>query len=166
MASTTSGAWRHLRAWLHIWWPAILCVAVIIRESTSLFSGSHTSWLIRPLWTFLFGSVSDASWEEIHFTLRKCGHFFWYGLTGLAFLRAWRLQWSVYRLKQKTMHRAVTAMAIFCTAFVASADELHQSYLSDRTGQLSDVLLDTAGAIVLITITRMISTLRVKRTAA
>ena len=40
-------------------------------------------------------------------------------------------------------------MAICCTAIVASLDELHQTYLPDRTGVMQDVLLDTCGAIVL-----------------
>ena len=33
---------------------------------------------------------------------------------------------------------------------VASLDELHQSFMSDRTGVVSDILLDTTGAVCLI----------------
>lgn len=161
MADNTSGVWKHVRAWLRIWWPVLLCVAVIIRESTSLFSGAHTNSLLRPIWTFFVGVVSDDRWDEIHMLLRKSGHFVWYGLTGLSFLRAWRLQWKGYGLQKHIIRRA-TVMAIFCTALAASADELHQSYLPDRGGMVSDVLLDTAGAVVMVTIARVLSAYRMR----
>ena len=40
-------------------------------------------------------------------------------------------------------------LAILATFLVASADEFHQSFLPNRTGQFSDVLLDTCGAVAL-----------------
>ena len=40
-------------------------------------------------------------------------------------------------------------MAIWCTALIASLDELHQTFLPDRTGVVQDVFLDTVGALVL-----------------
>jgi VanZ family protein len=40
-------------------------------------------------------------------------------------------------------------LALLGTALVASADEFHQSFLPNRTGVPSDVLLDCCGAIVL-----------------
>lgn len=41
-------------------------------------------------------------------------------------------------------------LALLGTAMVAGADEFHQSFLSNRTGVSSDVLLDCCGAIVLL----------------
>jgi VanZ family protein len=40
-------------------------------------------------------------------------------------------------------------LAILATFLVASADEYHQSFLPNRTGQFSDVLLDSCGAVAL-----------------
>jgi VanZ family protein len=40
-------------------------------------------------------------------------------------------------------------LAILATFLVASADEFHQSFLPNRCGQFSDVLLDCCGAVVL-----------------
>ena len=40
-------------------------------------------------------------------------------------------------------------IAVAATILVASADEFHQTFLPNRTGSLSDVLLDTAGALTL-----------------
>jgi VanZ family protein len=40
-------------------------------------------------------------------------------------------------------------LAILATLLVASADEFHQSFLPNRAGQFSDVLLDTCGGVAL-----------------
>jgi len=40
-------------------------------------------------------------------------------------------------------------LALLGTSLVASLDELHQSYLPNRTGSPRDVLLDCSGAIAL-----------------
>ncbi|MBS1813753.1 MAG: VanZ family protein [Acidobacteria bacterium] len=165
MKSNAIGSWRrHTLAWLHIWWPVIFCGLVIARESTPAFSGAHTSRLLRPLLTYLFGPIADASWEHFHLILRKSGHFTWYGFTGLAFLRAWRMQWRGHLFGKKLVRRA-SWMAICCTMLMASMDELHQSYLSERTGLVSDVLLDTAGAITMIMLVWFVSAVRSRRPA-
>jgi VanZ family protein len=41
------------------------------------------------------------------------------------------------------------AMAIATVFFVANVDELHQTFLPNRTGCFADVILDTAGAVTL-----------------
>jgi VanZ family protein len=41
-------------------------------------------------------------------------------------------------------------LALIGTAIVASTDEFHQSFLANRTGIPSDVLLDCFGASVLL----------------
>jgi VanZ family protein len=40
-------------------------------------------------------------------------------------------------------------LALLGTALIASADEYHQSFLSNRTSSPWDVLIDCSGAIVL-----------------
>jgi VanZ family protein len=42
-----------------------------------------------------------------------------------------------------------TFLALLGTSLVASLDELHQSYLPNRTGSPWDVLLDCTGALTL-----------------
>lgn len=122
-----------------------------MRESTAHYSGPYTSRILRPLFTWLFGPISDPVWYGVHYYIRKTGHFTGYGLTGLAFMRGWRWQWHHYFFGQ-TLKRRAGQMAVCCTAVVASCDELHQSYLASRTGLMSDVLLDTCGAGAMIAI--------------
>ena len=60
-----------------------------------------------------------------------------------------------YRGFRQTLRNAVSrlnteavshTLAITIAFLIASADELHQCFLPNRTGCFSDVLLDTAGA--------------------
>ncbi len=49
--------------------------------------------------------------------------------------------------KSSFLHDAV--LALLGTALIASADEFHQTFLPNRTGMASDVLLDCCGVITL-----------------
>jgi VanZ family protein len=139
--------------WLLVTWlPVVIMLAVIARESTSMFSAESTSSIFRTVYQAIFGPVSDWQWPEIQHHIRKSGHFLGYGTVGLSWLRAWMLMWLQW-LRHRTVwvwRAYCVAMAIFCTAVVASLDELHQSFLPDRTGVPQDVLLDCSGAVVLI----------------
>ena len=92
----------------------------------------------------MFGPVTNARWELLHHHIRKMGHFAGYGTMGMVWLRAW---WM-------SLPRAAFVLdaflALLGTAAVASLDELHQSFLPNRTGIPSDVLLDCSGAVVLL----------------
>jgi VanZ family protein len=57
-------------------------------------------------------------------------------------------------------------LALLGTALVASADEFHQSFLPNRTGVPSDVLLDCCGAVALLLITYVILRLRTPKRIA
>jgi VanZ family protein len=135
---------RHdMKLLIHAWWPVAVGICVIATESTDVFGADHTSGPLRWICEALFGKFSNPSWDEVHFFLRKSGHFIGYGLLGLAWLRAW---WM-------TLPRSVflvdTMLAIVGTAITASADEYHQSMLPNRTGTPWDVLLDCSGALAM-----------------
>ncbi len=139
MSNNTRGA----RYWVGIWWPVALGILVIAIESTESFGADHTTGPLRALWQFFFGHVRDTSWEVIHHYIRKTGHFFGYGLIGVAWLRAW---WMTLR---NSKFWTDVMLAMLCTAVMASADEYHQSFLPNRTSSPWDVLLDCTGALIL-----------------
>jgi VanZ family protein len=118
-------------------------IAIILVESTEWMGANHTSRPLRWLWEHLFGPVSNARWAILHHMIRKCGHFFGYGFIGVAWLRAWWMTLPHSHFLEDAF------LAVMGTALVASLDELHQSYLPNRTGSPWDVLLDCAGAITL-----------------
>jgi VanZ family protein len=138
-----SSSRRDLWFWIKVWFPVVLGIGVIVIESQEFMGADHTSGPLRLVFQAIFGHISDANWVLVHHYLRKCGHFFFYGFMGLAWLRAW---W----LTLPRSHFLPDAfLALLGTALVASCDEWHQSYLPNRTGTPSDVLLDCTGAIVL-----------------
>lgn len=141
------------RGWLfRTWLPVMVMLVAITIESTHMFSSDNTSGSLRTLYEHIAGAVSDARWAEIHHHIRKTGHFTGYGLMGLAWMRAWLLFWLVpmKRCAEAVWRAYAFAMATACTVLAASLDELHQSYMPDRTGVVSDVLLDTSGAVCLM----------------
>lgn len=142
---------RELAHVLVVWIPVIVMLLVIARESTAAFGSVNTSSVLRPIYEAIAGVQTEQDWEAVHHHIRKTGHFLGYGMLGLAWLRAFLLtwMWSFKRQSAAVWRRWSFQMAICCTALIASLDELHQSYIPDRTGMVTDVLLDTSGALVL-----------------
>jgi VanZ family protein len=116
---------------------------VIAMESFFGSSGT-TGLLLESTLTWLFGEVDPVIFDRLHFVLRKGGHFLGYGIFGYLWFRAFsatfpngaRITWA--------------GLAIACTFLIASLDEWHQSFSPARTGHFGDVVLDTAGALLLV----------------
>ena len=76
------------------------------------------------------------------------GHFMGFGIFSLVCFRGFwiTLQSVAFQLlRQLRAH----GLAILATFLIASADEFHQSFMPNRCGQFSDVLLDCSGAVAL-----------------
>ncbi len=141
-----SSSRRNPTYWVSAWLPVLIGLCIIAMESTAAFGSDHTSGPLRAIFQAIFGTVGDANWELIHHLIRKSGHFIGYGLLGLAWLRAcWMTSPNPVFLK-------AAALAMLGTAMTASADEYHQSFLSNRTSSVGDVLLDCTGALVMLSI--------------
>jgi VanZ family protein len=132
------------RYWISAWWPVLAGICVIALESTSYLGSDHTAGPLRWMWEHLFGRVPDQNWDIVHHYIRKTGHFIGYGTMGVLWLRAWRMSLPRAGLLLDAV------LALIGTAIVASTDEFHQSFLANRTGIPSDVLLDCFGASVLL----------------
>lgn len=128
---------------MNAWLPVVIGVGIIAIESTEAFGSDHTSRPLRWLWESLFGTVSNARWEVIHHLIRKSGHFVGYGFIGMAWLRAWWMTLPYSNFLEDAF------LALLGTSLLASVDELHQSYLPNRTASPWDVLLDCSGVIAL-----------------
>jgi VanZ family protein len=140
----------NLRWWFNVWTPVFLAVVVIGFESTNLCSSANTSSLLRPILERLFGHMQNSSWDSLHHYLRKNGHFVGYGTVGFTFLRAWLYTLARSEPISLTSWRLKSCLfAILSTAFIASCDEFHQTFIPSRTGSPLDVLLDSAGACAL-----------------
>ncbi len=82
-------------------------------------------------------SIPAERWEQMHFLLRKCAHFSEYFILGIL-MRLTVLQTGItHKFK----------MGMLACILVAVTDETIQRFVSGRSGQLSDVLLDCVGAL-------------------
>lgn len=81
--------------------------------------------------------------QKTRFLIRKGAHFTIYFLLG--FLSY--LTFKAYQLKHPVM------WAIFLCLIYASSDEIHQLFVSERTGRIVDVFIDMSGALIGIMVT-------------
>ena len=79
--------------------------------------------------------------ETIHYFVRKCAHMTEYFLLALSLqlpLSAWLSNFMSWK------NRILTGF--FCTVILAALDEFHQSFVPGRSGNLTDVCIDSIGA--------------------
>lgn len=112
-------------------------------------SSGFGKWLMEKVLFGLkgwFESLSTDELEMLHTILRKCAHFSEFFVLGILMLQTIR-QWGFARVMLTSL--------LSCMA-VASVDETIQLFVEARSGQVSDVLLDSAGALVGITLILLI----------
>jgi VanZ family protein len=131
-----------LRAWL----PAAVWVVLIAFESTDFFSSAHTGSWLYALAIRLFGHVNPHQFNIFHHYLRKTGHVIGYGVLGLLLLRGWR---ATFGHSHALLWRT-SLLSWLGTAFVASMDEWHQSFIPSRTGTWRDALLDSVAGLAFL----------------
>src|SRR5215213_2894276 len=130
------------RSWRRRLWrygPLVAWACFVLFASSSNFSASNTSRIIRPLLLWLFPDASEASLAYIHFLVRKAAHFSEYALLALLAARAFRTSHA------EKLRRLWWLAAFALVACVALVDEYHQSFLPSRTGTIYDSVLDAAG---------------------
>jgi len=82
----------------------------------------------------------DFAGFDLHSFIRKAAHFFAYFVLGCLLLNAFRqYDWS---------SRSVYGLALGVSVAFAISDEYHQLFIPGRSGVVKDVLIDSSGAIV------------------
>ena len=94
---------------------------------------------------WLFPLMAQARVEEIHYLFRKCAH-----LTEFAVLAVlmWRAIRHVNVNPLQPWRWSQAAIALLIVALYAASDEYHQTLVPGRTGQVSDVFVDTSGGTI------------------
>ena len=129
-------SWRR-RLWRY--GPLLAWACFVLFASSSSFSASNTSRIIRPLLLWLLPDISEESLAYVHFLVRKAAHFSEYAVLALLAARAFR---TSHKPKLKELWWLAAFALVAC---VALADEYHQSFLASRTGTIYDSLLDMTG---------------------
>lgn len=131
---------------LRAWWPALVWVGVIAVESTDYLSSDRTGSALYAVLSRLFGPINLYDFLIWHHYLRKAGHVVGYGILCLLLLRGLRMTLNANR--RFTLISA--GLAWLGTAFVASLDEWHQTFIPSRTGTIRDVALDSVAGLVFL----------------
>jgi VanZ family protein len=126
---------------LKYWWPAVAWACAIFFFSTEIFGGADTSRFIIPFLRWLLPHAHPEMLWRIHFLIRKIAHVVVYFVFSGLVLRGvrgeaggWNWRWGV-------------ASLLICAAY-AALDEFHQSFVPGRGAAPTDVLLDSAGAVL------------------
>lgn len=108
--------------------------------STAGFGPSFTKWLVTETLALLHLTVSPHTFEILHYGVRKLAHLTEYGIFSLliyaSFLNASDFEW-----RPRLALRSVALAGLY-----SLTDEYHQSFVSNRTPDLLDCVLDTTGA--------------------
>ena len=127
------------------WLPPLIWMVVIFSASSDAKSSHHSSTLFEPLMRWLFPLMSQLRIEEIHYVFRKCAHMAEFAVLAGLF---W---WAIRRTKDRAAGHWAWRDAVLALALVvlyAASDEIHQRFVPGRTGQFSDVLVDTVGGAI------------------
>ena len=125
------------------WIAAGLWIGIIAVESTDWLSAEHTGHILYPIFHYLFGMTMQ-TFIVVHHYLRKLGHFVGYFALSLLLFHAWKATLRDPSRKPWISRWAVIAFTM--SAFIASMDELHQTFIPSRTGKFRDVILDSFAA--------------------
>jgi VanZ family protein len=132
----------HQKELFKVWIAAGLWIVLIAIESTSYLSSANTGRILYPILHFLL-HLDPVRFVIWHHYIRKTGHFVGYFMLSLLLFRAWKA--TLPSTSFWTLRWA--GVAFVMSAFVASMDEWHQTFIPSRTGLLSDVILDSTAAL-------------------
>ncbi len=129
----------------------LLCA--IATESTRMAGQAHTLQLLLAMVTRLHLAAYCPDLSLINVGLRKLGHFCGYGMLGLFSTQVW-LSLLLHSGRRGWHHaaRRAASLGVLTAALVATMDEWHQRYLPGRNSSFADVLLDTAGSLLFVSI--------------
>ena len=131
------------------WLPAVIIMAIIFYFSSkpATISGESSLTISQTLLK-AYENITDLSYEEpirqqalldLDHIVRKTAHFIEYAILAAA--------WVFHFMLRRKGYRIGVVLSILITSLYAASDEFHQIFVVGRSGQISDVLLDSCGAV-------------------
>src|SRR5690625_2970718 len=123
-------------AWLLVvvWMGLIFFLSHQPATSSSELSSGITTVIINILENLL--PFVNMEMNVFHSVIRKCAHFFAYFMVGVLVANALRIKWLYF-----------VGLSLFICVLYAISDEVHQLFIPGRSGEIKDVLIDSAGSI-------------------
>ena len=107
-----------------------------------MFSSQHTFSVVRAIIHYLAPGLSGEDVGLLHDIIRKLAHVIEYSILGFLLFRAFRgpsSAWWSWRW---------FSFALIVVVLWAISDELHQSFVPERTASALDIGIDTLGGIL------------------
>ena len=121
-------------------------MGLIFFMSTDAGSAAHTSRVLEPLLRWLNPQISQAAIEQAHFVVRKCGHLSEYAVLAILCWRALMHFRAGPPDGNAALRNAVIALVV--SILYAATDEFHQSFIPSRGPSARDVMIDSCGAFI------------------
>lgn len=135
----------NMRVFIKYWLPVLVWMAVIFSASSDRLSMEHSARLVDPIVDWLFPHLSKEALHAVVLVARKGAHLFEYAV--LACL-LWRTLHKPALEEPRTWSWPAAAVITGFVMLYAASDEFHQLFVPTRQGAVSDVLLDTTGAVL------------------
>jgi VanZ family protein len=121
------------------WILVIIWITLIFLFSNEVAknSSARSAVIVNEIVNTLHVSLSESI---LTFLTRKAAHIFMYFVLGI-------LIYNVIREYNLVVKRAILFSILFAMIY-ATTDEMHQLFISGRSGQVSDVMIDTIAASV------------------
>lgn len=120
-------------------------MGLIYIGSTDLLSSSNTSRFIVPILRWIKPDISWSTIRTVHHYIRKAGHVTEYAVLAILIYRAIPKPDSAKPFWRRWLPAAITLGG---AALFAASDEFHQSFYRSRGPSAGDVLIDSIGALV------------------
>lgn len=131
------------------WLPVVfLMITIFLFSSKPAETSGESSLIISRTVLQLYENVANVNYNatdrvqilsDVDHIVRKTAHFIEYAILAAA-LVLFFTSWDV-------INRKSFWLSVLITAVYAMSDEYHQTFVAGRSGQASDVLLDTCGGI-------------------
>lgn len=131
---------------LFLWYSMIFSFSAQNGETSGSLSGSIALKTAQVFDKLTFGHRSEENIallaEKLEFPIRKAAHFIEYAVLGCLWFFFFRIFLGKAGGKKQRICMLVCVGIVFLSA---AGDEFHQTFISGRSGNFKDVLLDTAG---------------------
>ena len=125
--------------------PLVVWALLIFIGSGNVLSAEHTSILL-PIFKWFFPSASRNAVAWFHFLVRKAGHLTEYAILATLAARAFR------KASHQVLRQHWFKLSFLLAMLYALSDEFHQSFVPTRTASIHDSLIDSAGALIALSI--------------
>lgn len=131
---------------LFLWYSMIFSFSAQNGETSGSLSGSIALKTAQVFDKLTFGHRSEENIallaEKLEFPIRKAAHFIEYAVLGCLWFFFFRIFLGKAGGKKQCICMLVCVGIVFLSA---AGDEFHQTFISGRSGNFKDVLLDTVG---------------------